>query len=76
MKQITIELSDTEGISKLIWKLRKAQGLTQAQLGEKIGTGKARIAKLEKNVGNARLSTLQRVFSALGYNLKINIRDL
>lgn len=46
-------------------QLRKAQQLTQAELGERIGVQKAQISKLENGAGNATLSTLLRVFEAL-----------
>jgi len=45
--------------------LRKARGLTQAQLGELLGVGQARIAEIESNPGVVSLDQLMKVLSAL-----------
>jgi len=45
--------------------LRKARGLTQAQLGELLGVGQARVAEIESNPGVVSLDQLMKVLSAL-----------
>lgn len=57
-----------------IREAREAQHLTQAQLGERIGVKRARICSIEKGV-NLRLSTLRRIFSALGMTVKLDISN-
>ena len=52
-------------IGELIKKARLQQNLTQEELGERIGVKKAQISRLEKG-GNISLSTMSRVFRALG----------
>ncbi len=52
-------------IGEAIKKARLEQNLTQDELGEKIGVKKAQICKLEKAC-DVRLSTIGRVFKALG----------
>lgn len=42
---------------------RQAKGLTQAQLAERSGTDKAYISKLENDLKDVRLSTLQRIIA-------------
>lgn len=55
-----------------IKQAREAQNLTQAELGERIGVQRARISSIEKGV-NLRLSTLGRIFKALGIDANIVI---
>ena len=52
-------------IGELIKKARLQQNLTQEELGERIGVKKAQISRLEKG-GDISLSTMSRVFRALG----------
>ncbi|WP_299755320.1 helix-turn-helix transcriptional regulator [uncultured Pontibacter sp.] len=64
--ELKIELA-----GEMIKKLRKAQHLTQTELGEKIGVQKAQISKLEKSTGSVSLETFARVIGALGAKLKV-----
>lgn len=58
-----------------IRRAREAQNLTQEQLGQRIGVQRARISSIEKGV-NLRLSTLRRIFNALGMSVKLDIGDM
>ncbi|WP_432239028.1 helix-turn-helix domain-containing protein [Herbaspirillum robiniae] len=49
--------------------LRKRRGLTQAQLGERIGVSQARIAEIEANPGVVNLDQLQQLLASLGASL-------
>ena len=62
-------------IGLAIRQAREAQHLTQTQLGEKIGVQKSRICSIEKGV-NLRLSTLRRIFKALGMSVKLDIAKM
>lgn len=53
-------------LGEAIRKTRKAQNLTQEQLGERIGVQRAQISRLEKGNSTITLPTLSRVFQALG----------
>ena len=53
-------------LGEAIRKARKAQDLTQEQLGERIGVQRAQISRLEKGSSTITLPTLSRVFQALG----------
>ncbi len=55
---------------------REAKGLTQAGLGELIGVGRAQISKLENSVKDTRLSTIDRVFKALGMRTVVRIEEV
>lgn len=57
-----------------IREARERLNLTQEQLGERIGVQRARICSIEKGV-NLRLSTIRRIFQALGLEVKLNIVD-
>jgi HTH-type transcriptional regulator / antitoxin HipB len=54
--------------------LRKQRGLTQAQLGKRLGLSQVRIAEIEANPGVVSVDQLARILSALGATLVL--RDL
>ena len=53
--------------------VRLKKQLTQEQLGDRLGVQKAQISKLEKNMQNATLSTIIKVFKSLDVDLKVSI---
>ena len=58
-------------IGAIIQRERRARGLTQAQLGAKIGRRQATISKLEKGEPATQLSTLFDVLSILNLELGV-----
>ncbi len=66
---------DTFKLGVLIQQAREKKGLTQEQLAELAGTNKSYISKLERNLKDIRLSTLQRIINeGLGGHLDISIK--
>jgi DNA-binding Xre family transcriptional regulator len=62
-------------IGVLIHDARLKKGLTQQQLAEKVGTTKSYISKLENNVKEVRLSTLQKIVElGLDGQLELSIK--
>ncbi len=61
-------------IGAIIHRERRARGLTQAQLGAKIGRRQATLSKLEKGEPATQLSTLFDVLTALNLELVIGDR--
>lgn len=59
-------------LAENIKKLRKAQGMTQKELGEKIGSNHTAIVRMEKGKQDCRISTLFSVAKALN----VEIADL
>lgn len=59
-------------IGALIQKARVEKGLTQEQLAEKVGTTKSYISKIENNVKEVRISTLQKIVE-LGLNGQLQL---
>jgi len=51
--------------------LRKARGLTQAQLGEALGVSQKRIARIEANPEVTSFDQIARIVTTLGYRLTI-----
>jgi len=60
-------------IGEALKAARKSKNLTQEELGQLIGVGKAQISKLEKSTGNTTVDTVLRVFNALGAKVKLRI---
>ena len=62
-------------LGALLHEARLEKGLTQAELAEKVGTTKSYISKIENNIKEVRLSTLQRIVQlGLGGQLDLSIR--
>ena len=58
-------------IGNLIKQARTEQGLTQKELGEKIGVGEPTVNKYEGGKQNLTVETLKRVADALSMHIKI-----
>ena len=58
----------------MLKEARKKSGLTQQELAEKVGTTKSYISKIENNIKEARISTLEKIVSiGLGGKLELKI---
>lgn len=53
-------------VGEAIKKARLRQNLTQEELGERVGVKRSQICKLENGKSSITLSTMRRVFQALG----------
>ena len=59
----------------LIQVKRLELGMTQAELAEKVGTTKSYISKIENNLKEARISTLQKIVElGFGGRLEVSIK--
>lgn len=63
---------ETFKIGALIRDTRLEMGMTQDQLAEKVGTTKSYISKIENNIKEARISTLQKIIE-LGFDGKLEL---
>jgi DNA-binding XRE family transcriptional regulator len=62
-------------IGALIYAARIEKGMTQEQLAEKVGTTKSYISKIENNIKEARISTLQKIIEiGFGGHLELSIK--
>jgi len=62
-------------IGALIHEARLMKGLTQEELAEKVGMTKSYISKIENNIKEVRLSTIQKIVElGLGGHLQLNIK--
>jgi ribosome-binding protein aMBF1 (putative translation factor) len=61
-------------IGALIHEARMERGLTQEELAEKVGTTNSYISKIENNLKEVRISTLQKIVElGLGGKLQLSI---
>ncbi len=59
----------------LIQQARLERGLTQEELAERCGTNKGYISKIENNLKEVRISTLQKIVElGLGGHLELSIK--
>lgn len=62
-------------IGALIHDTRLEMGMTQEELAEKVGTTKSYISKIENNLKEARISTLQKIVElGFGGQLQLIVR--
>src|SRR5687767_6539144 len=62
-------------LGALIQEARLEKGMTQEQLAEKCGTNKAYISRVENNIKDVRISTLQKIIEVgLGGHLQLSIK--
>ena len=58
-------------VGNSIRRVRTEQGLTQKELGEKMGVGEPTVNKYESGNQNLTVETIKKVADALGMQLKI-----
>ncbi len=62
-------------LGSLLHEARLERGMTQAELAEKVGTTKSYISKIENNIKEVRLSTLQKIVKlGLGGHIDLSIK--
>jgi HTH-type transcriptional regulator / antitoxin HipB len=62
-------------LGALIYEARIEKGLTQEELAEKCGTNKAYISRVENDIKDVRISTLQKIIEVgLGGQLNLSIK--
>lgn len=59
-------------LGALIQEARLKKGLTQEQLADKCGTNKAYISRIENNIKDVRISTLQKIIE-LGFGGQLHL---
>jgi HTH-type transcriptional regulator / antitoxin HipB len=73
-KRVALEKGyETFKLGALIQEARLKRGFTQEQLADRIGTNKGYISKVENNIKDIRLSSLQKIIEGLGGQLNISI---
>ncbi len=62
-------------IGALLHEARLEKGLTQEELADKVGTTKSYISKIENNIKEVRISTLQKIVElGFGGHLELSIK--
>lgn len=59
-------------IGEYLQRLRKAKGLTQADLAKQLGIAPPSLAQFETGRKNMTLATLNKLADALGYELNVS----
>ena len=60
-------------LGELIHEARIEHGLTQEELAEKCGTSKGNISRIENNIKDIRISTLQKIIE-LGFGGRLEVK--
>jgi HTH-type transcriptional regulator/antitoxin HipB len=64
-----------EHLGQQLKSLRKLRGLSQGQLGTRVGVSQGRIAQIEAQPGTVSLDQILRLLQALGADMVIRPRD-
>jgi HTH-type transcriptional regulator/antitoxin HipB len=70
-----IPLQTPQQLSSHLRSLRKRSGLTQAQLGVRLGVEQARIGKIERNPGSISVEQLLQLLTVLEAEILIRPRN-
>lgn len=70
-----MKAGDNMNYGENIKKIRKHRGLTQKQLGQKLGISQAAIGQFESNKANPKMETLQKIADALNVSVNDLIPD-
>lgn len=70
-----MKVGDNMNFGESLKKIRKEKGLTQKQLGEKLGISQAAIGQFESNKANPKMETIQKIADALNASLNDLIPD-
>jgi HTH-type transcriptional regulator/antitoxin HipB len=69
------DLMERKIVSAKLREFRMQHNLSQTELGEIIGVKRNQIYKLERDASNVTLSTLFKVFRALGIGIRLNYKE-
>ena len=65
---------ETFKLGVMLQQARLAKGMTQGQLADKCGTNKGYISRIENNIKDVRISTLQKIIEVgLGGQLNLSV---
>jgi len=64
--ELSVALSDPDGVSEAIRRWRQEAGLSQAQLARRLGTTQSAVSRWEKGHDEPRLGTLAEILRACG----------
>ncbi len=71
------ELSNFEGVGRLLVALRIAQGVTQRELAERLGVHESQVSRNERNEYHGlSLERANRILEALGVELRTSVATL
>ncbi|MEQ4763489.1 helix-turn-helix domain-containing protein [Klebsiella aerogenes] len=68
------EESQEEELRAVLIEMKSKSGLTSTEIAVRMGVSQPAVSRLERNVSNASLSTLQRYAAACGASLKLSLR--
>lgn len=74
-----IDLAEVKAKKKLIGQIRRARvasGMSQLELGRRVGVSQARIAKIESGIGTGKITfdALFNILQSLGYEYHVSAR--
>ncbi len=72
-RALAVPVSPALAIALQVRWRRQELGLSQSQLGKKLGVTRQQVALLEQPTGNLKVSTLARIAEALGVHLRVDL---
>ncbi|MDP6476175.1 MAG: helix-turn-helix transcriptional regulator [Alphaproteobacteria bacterium] len=72
-RKVYDDLAPEYAVARAVIKARKARGLTQAELAERMNTSQSFIARIENARSRPTIKTLYRVAAATGTRVKLDL---
>ena len=69
-----VEVRDPQGLGRWVRQVRKAKGLTQAELAGVAGVGVRFLSEMERGKASSHLGKVMRVLHRLGCRLRVEVR--
>lgn len=69
-------ISTPQQLGAFVRALRKAKGLTQAEVAQMLGVSKMRVATIEKNIGRVSTASVMQLVHLLGGTIHLASNDL
>ena len=73
MKDLKAHSDVKQQVGQQIRDARKAKGMTQKEVGDKLGVSESAVNRYENGKVNASLDTLQKLVNVIGVSLEIKI---
>lgn len=73
VKKAYEEESQEEELRAVLIEMKSKSGLTSTEIAVRMGVSQPAVSRLERNVSNASLSTLQRYATACGMRIKLSL---
>lgn len=74
--RMTYQLQSPSQLGQYLRSLRRLRGMTQQDLGERMGVTKVRISRIERDPGSVSFGQLLKLLNVLGARAALEVKDV